>query len=168
VPAPDLPPTAVATATFAVPADDVWRFRLDFGHLPLYNPDVSDVIRAADGAPDGVGGAHGVGARYAFRLADARRPDVGQPVDLWVVDAVEPTMVAAGMSGGNEAYEEFVVRPLDGGGCEATLTLWVTLPDGLPADAREAAAAHSLEQISKELRLMRQVLEDPARSPSVH
>ena len=38
------------------------------------------------------------------------------------------------MSGGSDAYEEFVVRPLDGGGCEATLTLWVTLPDGLSED----------------------------------
>jgi hypothetical protein len=79
------------------------------------------------------------------------------------VEAVAPTLVAAGMSGGSEAYEEFVVRPRDGGGCEATLTLWVTLPDGLPEDIVSAATAGSLKQITKELRLMQQVLEDPAQ-----
>jgi hypothetical protein len=77
------------------------------------------------------------------------------------VEAVAPTLVAAGMSGGSEAYEEFVVRPGEGGGCEATLTLWVTLPDGLPEDIVSAAAAASLEQITKELRLMQQVLDGP-------
>jgi hypothetical protein len=60
------------------------------------------------------------------------------------------------------------VRPLDDARCKATLTLWVTLPDGLPEDARAAAAGGSLVQIRKELRLMQQVLEDPARRPSVH
>ena len=84
------------------------------------------------------------------------------PVELWTVEAVAPTLVAAGMSGGHEAYEEFVLQPLDGGGCEATLTLWVTLPDGLPDEVVAAAAAGSLEQISKELRLMKRVLEDRA------
>ncbi len=65
----------------------------------------------------------GVGARYTFGLADPRRPGTHVPIELWTVEAVAPTLVAAGMSGGSDAYEEFVVRPLDGGGCEATLTL---------------------------------------------
>ena len=46
------------------------------------------------------------------------------------------------------------------GGCEATLTLWVTLPEGLPEDVVAAASAGSLDSISKELRLMKQVLDD--------
>jgi hypothetical protein len=78
------------------------------------------------------------------------------------VEAASPTLVAAGMNGGNEAYEEFVVRPLGGGGCEATLTLWVTLPDGLPDEVVVAAASSSSDQISKELRLMKEVLEGRA------
>ena len=134
-------PTAVATAVFSVPADDVWHYRLDFANLPEYNPDVSGVERVADGEADGVGGVHGPGARYTFRLADARRPGVQPP--RRVVDRRRrrgPTLVAAGMAGGSEAYEEFVVRPLDGGGCEATLTLWVTSPEGLPDDVVAAAA----------------------------
>ena len=90
----------------------------------------------------------------------------GQPVELWIVEATAPTLVAAGMTGGSDAYEEFVLRPLDGGGCEATLTLWVTLPDGLPADVVAAAGAGSLEQISKELRLMKEVLEGDAGASS--
>ncbi len=139
-------------------AVEVWRYRLDFLNLPEYNPDVSGVTRVADGEPAGVGGVSGVGARYAFSLADARNPGESHPVGLWMVDCVEPTMVSAGMDGGTEAYEEFVVRPV-GEGCEATLTLWVALPDSLPDDMRAAAEAGSLEQISKELRLMKEVLE---------
>jgi hypothetical protein len=146
-----------------VPAETVWAYRLDFANLPDYNPDVQDVTRVADGQDEGGAGVHGPGARYTFGLADPRRPGRYQPIELWTVEAVAPTLVAAGMSGGSEAYEEFVVRPRDGGGCEATLTLWVTLPDGLSEDIVAAAAAGSLEQISKELRLMQQLLDDPAR-----
>ena len=162
---PDTSPTAVATARFSVPAEDVWAYRLDFGNLPEYNPDVSDVRMVAEGEPDDAGGIRGPGARYAFRLADPRRPGSGHPVELWTVEAERSVLVAAGMSGGTDAYEEFVVRPLDGGGCEATLTLWVDLPDSLPPDVRAAAARGSLEQIEKELRLMKQVLEGSAAPP---
>ncbi len=182
MPALDTSPTAVATATFGVPAEIVWRYRLDFTNLAEYNPDVSDVQRVHEGDPAGVGGVCGPGARYAFRLADASAPGASHAVELWVVDVTEPTMVAAGMDGGHEAYEEFVVRAFEGDACEATLTLWVTLPAGLPDDAVALAATGSMEQISKELRLMKQVLEgssgkdprgqdpagkDPARRPSV-
>jgi hypothetical protein len=156
---PTTAPTAVATAVFTVPPETVWAYRLDFANLPGYNPDVSGVRRVADGQADGVGGVHGAGARYAFGLADPRRPGVHHPVELWTVDAVAPTLVAAGMAGASEAYEEFVVDARADGGCEATLTLWVMLPDSLPGDVRAAAAAGSLEQISKELRLMKEVLE---------
>ena len=52
----------------------------------------------------------------ARRPAPARRR--ANPVELWLVEAEQPTLVAAGMSGGHGAYEEFVVHPL-GGGCEA-------------------------------------------------
>ena len=60
---------------------------------------------------DGIGDACGPGARYNFRLADPRRPGVYQPIELWIVEAVAPTLVAAGMAGGSEAYEEFVGDP---------------------------------------------------------
>jgi hypothetical protein len=156
---PTTAPTAVASAIFTVPAETVWAYRLDFANLPAYNPDVSGVVRVADG--DG-GGVHGSGARYTFGLTDARRPGVTQPIELWIVEAVSPTLVIAGMSGGSDAYEEFVVRPLEGGGCEATLTLWVTLPEGLPDNVVAAAAAGSLDSISKELRLMQENLEGTA------
>lgn len=159
---PAAAPTAVASAIFSVPAETVWAYRLDFANLPEYNPDVSGVSRVTDGTGKGAGGAHGSGARYTFELADPRRPGVHQPIELWTVEAVAPTLVAAGMSGGSDAYEEFVVKPLDGGGCEATLTLWVTLPGNLSEDVAAAAAAGSLESISNELRLMKQVLEGNA------
>ena len=113
---PAAAPTAVASATFAVPAETVWAYRLDFANLPEYNPDVRDVTRVADGSGDAAGGVHGPGARYTFGLADPRRPGVYQPIELWTVEAVAPTLVAAGMSGGSEAYEEFVVEPLAAAG----------------------------------------------------
>jgi hypothetical protein len=159
---PTATPTAIASAVFSVPAETVWSYRLDFDNLPAYNPDVSGVRRLADGATDGPGGVLGPGARYAFGLTDARRPGVTQPIELWIVEAVSPTLVTAAMSGAGDAYEEFVVQPLDGGGCEATLTLWVTLPDGLSDDVVAAAAAGSLASISMELRLMKQNLEGTA------
>ncbi len=162
MPAPSAAPTAVASATFTVPADVVWAYRLDFANLPEYNPDVRGLERVADGSDGAVGGVCGVGARYTFGLADPRRPGRTQPVELWAEEVVEPTLVAAGMSGGSDAYEEFVVTPAAEGGCSATLTLWVALPDGLSDEVRAAAAAGSLESISKELRLMKEVLEKRA------
>jgi hypothetical protein len=161
---PDTAPTAIAAATFSVPADSVWRYRLDFSNLPEYNPDVSGVERIEEGETSGVGGALGPGARYGFRLADARQPGTSNAVELWIVEAEEPTLVTAGMDGGSEAYEEFVVHPLDDGGCEATLTLWLMLPDGLDERVQAAAAAGALEQIEKEVRLMKEVLERRATS----
>jgi hypothetical protein len=161
---PDTPPTAVAKADFAVPAEVVWAYRLDFANLPDYNPDVSGVTRVHDGAGDGEGGVLGPGARYNFGLADPRRPDTSQPVELWTVKAVEPTLVAAGMLGGSEAYEEFVVESRGDGACAATLTLWVTLPDGLSEDVVAMAAEGSQAQIDKEMRLMKENLERSAGS----
>ena len=155
---PAAAPTAVASAAFAAAAETVWAYRLDFANLPEYNPDVRDVTRVADGSGEAAGGVHGPGARYTFDLADPRRPGVYQPIELWTVQALAPTLVAAGMSGGSEAYEEFVVEPF-GGGCRATLTLWVTLPDGLSEEVVAAAAAGSLRSISEELRLMKEVLD---------
>ena len=156
---PTAAPTAVASAVFTVPAETVWAYRLDFANLPAYNPDVSGVTRVADGTPGDVGGVHGPGARYTFALSDPRRPGATQAIELWIEEAVSPTLVVAAMSGGSDAYEEFVVRPLHDGGSEATLTLWVTLPDGLSDEVVAAAAAGSLASISKELRLMQQNLD---------
>lgn len=161
-PAPTTAPTAVATATFTAPADTVWAYRLDFANLPAYNPDVSGVRRVADGSGEDAAGVLGPGARYTFGLADPRRPGTTQPIELWIEEAVAPALVAAAMSGGSDAYEEFVVRPLDGGGCEAILTLWVTLPEGLSDEVVRAAAAGSLASITMELRLMQENLDGTA------
>jgi hypothetical protein len=164
--APDMPPTAAESAAFGVAAHEVWAYRLDFANLPDYNPDVSGVERVSEG--EGVGGTSGSGARYRFTLTDPRRPDGGHPVELWTMGVIESELVTAGMKGGGEAYEEFVVSPLGPDRCEATLTLWVTIPDGLP-DATVAALAESgRQQIRKELDLMRLVLEERAGSASVH
>ena len=81
---------------------------------------------------------------------------------------MESELVWAGMKGGGEAYEEFGASPLGPDRREATLTLWVTIPDGLP-DATVADLAESgRQQIRKELDLMRLVLEERAGSASVH
>lgn len=160
---PDRDPSAVAAATFSVPAETVWQYRLDFSNLPQYNPDVSDIAQIEDGEPVGEEGAKGPGARYSFTMAgDGGGGAAGQPVELWIVDAVPHTLVAAGMKGGSEAYEEFVVLPQGAQACEATLMLWITLPDGLTDDIVAAASASGLAQIEKEMRLMKEVLEGRA------
>jgi hypothetical protein len=155
---PDQDPSAVASATFAVPAEAVWQYRLDFSNLPEYNPDVSNLTRTQEGQPIRAGGTNGPGARYSFTMADPQSP-AGQPVELWIIDAVHPTMVAAGMKGGSEAYEEFVVLPQGEHACEATLMLWILLPDGLSDDVAAAASASGLAQIEKEMQLMKEALE---------
>jgi hypothetical protein len=168
VPRPDRAPTAVASADMAVPPGAVWALRLNFANLPDYNPDVTDVERVHDGDPGGAGGICGPGARYRFQLADTRRPGRTRGVELWCEEVEEPTLVVAAMVGGNEAYEEFLITPLGPDASRATLTLWVTLPDGLAPEAHEAVAAGSLAQIDKELVLMKQILEGRAGGPSVH
>lgn len=160
---PDRDPSAVASATFAVPTEAVWQYRLDFSNLPEYNPDVSNLTRTQEGQSIRAGGTNGPGARYSFTMADPQSP-AGQPVELWIVDAVHPTMVAAGMKGGSEAYEEFVVLPQGDHACEATLMLWILLPDGLSDDIVAAASASGLAQIEKEMLLMKEALESRAGS----
>ena len=155
---PDQDPSAVASATFSVPAEAVWQYRLDFTNLPEYNPDVSNIARTQEGQSIRAGGTNGPGARYSFTMADAQNP-AGQPVELWIVDAVHPTMIAAGMKGGSEAYEEFVVLAQGEHACEATLMLWIILPDGVSDDIVAAASASGLAQIEKEMRLMKEALE---------
>ena len=158
----------MAKSDFDVPAEVVWGYRLDFANLPDYNPDVSGVTRVRDGDAPAEGdeqadaGLRGPGARYTFSLADPRQPGASQPVELWTVSAVKPSLVAAGMEGGSAAYEEFVVEPRETGGCTATLTLWVTLPDGLPDDMVALAAQHSQAQIDKEMHLMKENLDGRA------
>jgi hypothetical protein len=165
MPTPPEAPTAEASATFSVDADVVWAYRLNFDNLPEYNPDVSELSRVNDG--EGIGGIHGPGARYQFELADPRKLGVTHAVELWTEEVIEPSLVSAGMRGPNDAYEEFVVRERPGG-CEATLTLWVSLPPGLSDSVLEAAAAGSRAQLEKELTLMKRVLEGTDRDPSVH
>ncbi|HEY2214959.1 MAG TPA: SRPBCC family protein, partial [Acidimicrobiales bacterium] len=149
MPTPTTDPTASESQIFEVGAEMVWDFRADFANLPDYNPDVTDIERIVDGA--GVGDECGAGARYRFQLADPRRPGVTHPVELWTVEVVKPTLVVAGMQGGNEAYEEFVVEPIGEQGCRATLSLWVSLPDDLPSEVIEKATTASRQQLRKEL-----------------
>jgi hypothetical protein len=83
-------------------------------------------------------------------------------------DVIESELVTAGMKGGDEAYEEFVVSPLGPEPCEATLTLWVTIPDGLPDGHGGGTGQVGALQIRKELDLMRLVLEERGVDASVH
>ena len=156
---PTTAPTAVASAVFTAPPETVWAYRLDFANLPDYNPDVSGVVRVADGAADAVGGVHGPGARYTFGLTDAR--PAGR-------DAADRALDRGGRlpdpRDRRHVRRQRRLRGIRGAAarrrrCEAILTLWVTLPDGLSEEIVTAAAAGSLDSISKELRLMKQNLD---------
>ena len=83
------------------------------------------------------------------------------------MEAVAPTLVTAAMSGGSDAYEEFVVRPLDGRRLRSDAHALGHLARRPPRGRRAAAAAAgSLESISKELRLMKQILEGTPPTPA--
>ncbi len=140
----------------AAPPDAVWAYRLDFANLPRYNPDVSGVVRTADG--EGMDGL-GPGARYRFTLATPHGP---HPVELQVTAAEAGTEVSARMEGAVVATETFVAAPDGAGGTAATLTLYLEAPDGIPDDLRASMLANGRDQIRRELDAMATNLGRPA------
>jgi len=140
--------------TIAAPAAAVWAYRLDFTNLPEYNPDVSGVVRVADGS--GPGGVTATGARYEFDLSTAQGP---HRVTLVVTEAREDVEVSAQMAGAMTANETFLVERLDARTSRAVLRLWLDLPAGLPEEHARAILQNGRAQIRSELDGMQKALE---------
>lgn len=141
----------------AAPARAVWAYRLDFTNLPAYNPDVTELVRTAEGAgPDGLG----VGARYRFTLATSHGPHT---VNLVVSAVAEGAEVSATMEGAMTATETFRVAPLGEERCSVSLSLHLDLPPGLAPELRRELLDNGQVQIRKELDAMSAVF--AARAP---
>ena len=144
-----------AERPIAAPAHRVWAYRLDFGNLPHYNPDVHGITRT----DAGVEGAHG--AEYRFDLHAGGHVS---PIVLRVTEAVPGELVAIEMDGALPARERFTVTPGEvsaGGsaGCVAAIDLTLLIPDHFPAAHDDSLLAGGLTQIIGELDRMKVILE---------
>jgi hypothetical protein len=142
----------------AAPPHDIWVYRLDFLHLPDYNPSVQGIELVEAGGPDGVG------ARYRFDL------DMGggsHPIDLKVTRVEPDRLVAIDMGGPLPAREEFTVSApspsADGGGpapsCLVTIALTLLVPDSFPLSADPGLVAGGRDQMGGELEQMAAILQ---------
>jgi uncharacterized protein YndB with AHSA1/START domain len=146
---------------------DIWAYRLDFLHLPEYNPSVRGIEQLAHRGPDGSG------AHYRFDLiAD----DGSHPVDLRVIRSVPGQLVAIELGGELPAEEEFTVSaPEPGGtgqdagtgGCQVAIALTLLVPDTIPPVADAQLLEHGTRQIGDELEQMALHLEAGTRTSSV-
>jgi uncharacterized membrane protein len=139
------------TWTIEAPADHVWSYRLDFLHLPEYNPDVRGIVCTDEGGPDHVG------ATYRFDLVTGDR---STPVELRVTAAVPGQLVAIEMDGAIRASERFTVTP-GPGGCHVAIALTMFIPDQFPASSDDALLANGRAQIAGELDRMRHLVGAP-------
>jgi uncharacterized protein YndB with AHSA1/START domain len=150
-----------AERIIGAPPDQVWAYRLDFMHLPEYNPSVPAVEQTGAGAPDGTGAA------YRFDLMTGTHTS---PIELRVTEAVRGELVAIEMDGALPARERFTLAPVTGSsdpsGCVATIALTLLIPDHFPATGDDALLAGGRAQIVGELDLMARILEAPAGSSS--
>jgi uncharacterized membrane protein len=144
------------------PAQVIWAYRLDFGHLPEYNAAVQGLARVDDGQTDGVGAA------YRFDLATGAHSTA---VELRVTEAVPGELVAIAMEGVIPARERFCLSPAPGGSvttgpCRVSIALTLLIPDQFPPSGDPGLVANGETQIAGELDQMRAILEATATVPS--
>lgn len=150
----------------AASSHDIWAYRLDFLHLPEYNPSVRQIELVSESGPDGTG------ALYRFDLIIEGG---SHRVDLRVIRSVPAELVAIELGGALPAEEEFTVLPgapdEDGApgtaNCVATITLTLLVPDAIPSSVDQQLLATGTEQIGDELDRMAELLEARNRTPSI-
>jgi uncharacterized protein YndB with AHSA1/START domain len=145
---------------------DIWAYRVDFLHLPEYNPSVRGIEQLAHSGPDGSG------AHYRFELI---AEDGSHPVDLRVIRSVPGQLVAIELGGELPAEEEFTVSaPEPGspcedastGGCQVAIALTLLVPDTIPTVADPQLLDSGTRQIGDELERMAERLEADTPSSS--
>jgi uncharacterized protein YndB with AHSA1/START domain len=148
----------------AAAPQDIWAYRLDFLHLPEYNPSVKGIEQLAHSGPDGSG------AHYRFELV---AEDGSHSVDLRVIRSVPGQLVAIELGGELPAEEEFTVsapEPGEGastGGCQAAIALTLLIPDTIPTIADAQLLESGTRQIGDELEQMARRLEAGTRTSSI-
>jgi Polyketide cyclase / dehydrase and lipid transport len=142
----------------AAAPDDIWAYRLDFLHLPEYNPSVRGIEQLAPSGPDGSG------AHYRFELI---AEDGSHPVDLRVIRSVPGQLVAIELGGEMPAEEEFTVSAVGGtpdddggaGSCQVAIALTLLVSDAIPTIADPQLLDDGTRQIGDELEQMARLLE---------
>lgn len=151
----------------AAAASDIWAYRLDFLHLPEYNPGVKGIEQLAQPGPDGSG------AHYRFELM---AEDGSHSVDLRVIRSVPGQLVAIELGGELPAEEEFTVSAPDPGGtgesarpggCQVAIALTLLVPDTIPTAADPQLLESGTRQIGDELEQMARLLEAGTRTSSI-
>ncbi|MHB1712086.1 MAG: SRPBCC family protein [Acidimicrobiales bacterium] len=163
--------TRVRKHISAVP-HDIWAYRLDFLHLPEYNPSVKRIERLSDN------GSGGSGARYRF---DLQRGDRSYPIDLTVTRSIPSQLVAISLGGELPAEEELTIATGDasgsrGGpastttgrtGCLVTISLTLLVPDSFPPTTDHQLLDAGSRQMAGELDAMAIILEAAPGTPSL-
>jgi hypothetical protein len=145
---------------------DIWAYRLDFLHLPEYNPSVRRIEQLAHNGPDGSG------AHYRFDLI---AEDGSHPVDLRVIRSIPGQLVAIELGGALPAEEEFTVSPGesegrgegDAAGCLVGIDLTLLASDAIPTIADPQLLENGTRQIGDELEQMATVLEAESGASSI-
>jgi uncharacterized protein YndB with AHSA1/START domain len=137
-------------ADIAAPPERVFDFRLDFAHLPEYNPNVSNVRRVEGGARPGVG------TEYLFDLTLAGMGTLETP--LRIAEVERPARVVFDTGPGFIAREVCTFSPA-GGGTRAEFTVTLTIPGEIDDATRASLEAQGREQVRLELDLMKKILE---------
>jgi len=134
----------------AAPPAVVWAYRLDFGNLPAYNPDVSELRQVT-----GVGA--GVGSRYEFlvKIGLTRMRS-----SLLVREATEPSSITVQIESVVRATEVCRFEP-EGAGTRVTFDTAIHVPGGALGAllAWPLVVPSGRRQTRRELVLMRRALE---------
>ena len=150
-----------AERRIATAPHDIWAYRLDFLHLPEYNPSVRGIEQLAQSGPDGSG------AHYRFELIDE---DGSHPVDLRVIRSIPGQLVAIELGGTVPAEEEFTVSAEEpagdgrGAACLVGIALTLLVSDEIPTLADVQMLESGTRQIGDELKQMAQLLEAGTRT----
>jgi hypothetical protein len=148
----------------AATPDDIWAYRLDFLHLPEYNPSVRGIEELAQSGPDGSG------AHYRFDLI---AEDGSHPVDLRVIRSIPGQLVAIELGGAVPAEEEFTVSAGEPAGdgqvaaCLVGIALTLLVSDAIPTLADVQLLESGTRQIGDELEHLAGLLEAGTRTSPI-
>jgi hypothetical protein len=135
----------------AVAPEQVYDYRLDFGNLPDYNPNVSNLQRV-----DG-GDTLGAGAEYTFDLTLPGAPAMENP--LRVVEAKRPSRILFDTGPGFMASEDCTFSPVGAGGTAVSFAYTISFPGEIDDATRSFIENSGREQARLELENMKKILE---------
>jgi len=135
------------------PVEAVCAYRLDFAHLPDYNPNVSNLKRTDAGTDPGAG------AEYSFDISIEEMGGQSMPQTLKVIEAEPPSRIVFEV-GPWYAREICTFEPRTDGGTHAVFAYATYVPDELDNEEGRALIEQSgRRQARLELELIKKNLE---------